>query len=110
MSWRFCSTSRSEALITPLPRRPRLEKARRHCRAFAQVELPGEIMSWLDRFDEVKRVSPATTAPKHSTDAMFHVLRRSREHVKAEIAPFRAYVKNDGGIGKSVQEIEGNRP
>ncbi len=73
---------------------------------FAQVELPGEITSWLDRLDEVKRVSPATTASRNSTDAIFYVLRRSREHVRAEIAPFRAYVKKDGNIGKSVREVD----
>ena len=72
---------------------------------FAQVELPGEIMSWLDRLDEGKRASPTKTAPKSSGDAVFYVFRRSHDNARAEIAPFQAYVKKDGGIGKSVREF-----
>ncbi len=72
---------------------------------FGRKEIPGEVTSWLESLDEGKRVSPKKVAPTKSTDAIFYVFRRSLDHATAEIAPFRAYVKKDGNIGKNVREF-----
>ncbi len=71
-----------------------------------QARLPGPVAAWLDRLDAPREPDPVQTRSKPTRNEMFYVFRRS-ERGRAEIAPFKAYVKKDGSIGKNVQEYSG---
>ncbi len=72
----------------------------------ASRELPDNIQVWLNTFDpdEGDAARAEISRPSRvSCDALFYVFQRTRDG-KAEIRPFKAYVKKDGQIGKNVKE------
>jgi hypothetical protein len=76
-------------------------------RTNVKVNLPGSVMTWLDRLSVTDKYSRTPMAPKPSSDQIFFVFRRSYRG-SAEIAPYKAYVKKDGSIGKNTQEYNGH--
>ena len=78
--------------------------------ARTKTNLPGSVSTWLDRLSVPGSQSPTQTGQtgsKLSSDQIFFVFRRSSRGF-AEIAPYKAYVKKDGSIGKNIQEYNGH--
>jgi superfamily II DNA or RNA helicase len=90
--------------ITP---EPATFKAPSHAKPNVQARLPGPVSAWLDRFNapDGPEIIQTRSKPSNSNE-MFYVFRRSFQG-RAEIVPFKAYVKKDGTIGKNVQEYSG---
>ncbi|MCY4326990.1 MAG: DEAD/DEAH box helicase, partial [Rhodobacteraceae bacterium] len=72
-----------------------------------ESKLPGHLEEWLDTFDDsdMELFQPEPSGPSviHG-DAIMYLFRRSCGS-KAEICPFKVYVKKDGELGKNVHEV-----
>ena len=73
----------------------------------AQPQLPGDVQVWLSKLSAPQGTPGPAKVAEISGDQIIYVFRCNRAG-RPEIAPFKAYVKKDGTIGKNVSEYHRN--
>jgi superfamily II DNA or RNA helicase len=90
-------------MLVDVIQKPATSQNPNRVRTSVKANLPGSVMTWLDRLSLTDTYSPTPTVPKTSSNQIFFVFRRSYMG-QAEITPYKAYVKKDGTVGKNTQE------